>query len=223
MHNIHFRTTIADIESVVPPGVLAPLEHNAQGIHILCHPSNGKTLPYAYVECISTQAAEHLVAKSDGKYLAGRRVAFRPVTQMELMLDLFHHLRKGSYFKDAILKDPSVARSGVSNHERQLSIHESAGHLDLFTESDDQHLRTLFDDAVLKSTSGETTQVSHAVTVFSYPTERPFARLASMIVKYPCHAIVGPAREAEKQVQTVARMFDCLICEYLAALTSSII
>lgn len=94
----------------MPPGVLAPLEHNAQGIHILCDAADGKTRPYAYVECISAQAAEHLVAVSDGKYLAGRQVAFRPVTQKELVLDLFGHLRRGGYYRDTILEEDRLDR-----------------------------------------------------------------------------------------------------------------
>lgn len=225
VHNIHFRTTIADIESFVPPGVLAPLDHNAQGIHILCDATDGKTRPYAYVECISAAAAEHLIAVPDGQYLAGRQVAFRPVTQKELVLDLFRHVKRGGYCKSTILEEDPPTSKG-SSHQRQHSYYDRAGDLELFTAEDDLQLRRLLDHTLPGTPeSGDGSEVTKDESVpamyFSFPIERPFARLASMIVKYPCHILVGPARTSEKQVQATDRLFKCLLCEYACALLAS--
>lgn len=214
-----------DIESFVPPGVLAPLEYNAQAIHLLCDLADGKTRPYAYIECISVEAAEQLIRNSDEKFLAGRRVAFRPVTQKELVLDLFTSLRRHNYHKDAIL-DSSPSRLNPSRE----SLSEPPTQLVLFTEQHFQQFKMLFDRTrpfpntkTIKNTSTFHTQHDNndsPTIFFSGPTERPFARLISMIVKYPCHAKNITNYRPEEYNQEVDRLFRCALCKPSPSLCS---
>lgn len=208
----------------MPPGVLAPLEYNAQAIHIVCDSIDGKTRPYAYVECISDQAAELLVSASDGKYLAGRQVVFRPATQKDLALDLFVHLRKGGYARDTILGD-FRARSDSTSREEAVESFGSVKDLDLFTQDDYEHLVNLLDMtlpfASPKKTASRAKRGSEGLqnaNYFALPPERPFTRIASMITKFPCHAMQKyNAGLPEKQKQALGRLFECLFCRRTAS------
>lgn len=159
------------------------------------------------------------MAVSDGEYLAGRQVAFRPVTQKDLALDLFQHVRRGGYYKSTILDEDPPSSKG-SSHQRRHSFYERAGDLELFTEEDDRQLRRLFHHALpatltnseaIVGTGPMKAEVDTGM-YFSFPVERPFARLASMIVKYPSHVLIGAARASETQMKTVDRLLECLLC-----------
>jgi hypothetical protein len=235
IHNISFSTTVDDIERFVPNRSLAPLEYNAQGVHVLCNLTDGKTLPYAYVECISIEAAELLVKSSEGKFLTTRQVVFKPATQKDLAMDLYPRLRRGGYTKDSILGDAlfrSVSSSaGKKEHARDRSVSQPFQHdsywetLDLFTEEDARDLKNLM-EITLQSASKKNRKLEderERDPYFLVPTERPFARLASMIAKYPCHALAvdKDGRISAKRKEELGRLFECLVCKLVLLLLCS--
>lgn len=209
-----------DIESFVPPRVLAPLEYNAQGVHLICDLYDGKTRPYAYVECISVEAAEKLIRESDGKYLAGRQVAFRPVTQKELALDLFPNLRKNGYQRDVIVGS-SPLRPGSAHHKPQSG--QSGTNLELFTEESYQLFKVLFDRILAppakhfktshNKDDSQDGQADPSPVIFSFPPERPFARLVSMIVKYPHYAKNASNHPIQEYNEEIDRIMKCALCK----------
>lgn len=212
-----------DIESFVPPRVLAPLEYNAQGVHLICDLADGKTRPYAYVECISVEAAEQLIREADAQYLAGRQVAFRPVTQKEPALDLFPSLRKGGYHRDVIVRS-SPSKAGLSRGYAHTHGSDEAGmELELFTEEHYQQFKVLFDMALGPPARDSQTAINephlqqeHANSslFYSFPPERPFARLVSMIVKYPCHAKKNTSNHSTQEYnQEIDCLLRCSLCE----------
>lgn len=191
------------------------MAYNAQAVHLLCDLADGKTRPYAYVECISIEAAEKVIRESDGRYLTGRQVGFRPVTQKELALDLFPRLRKYSYWNETIIKDSH----NRPEHQRQYSgpfvSPENPSILDLFNERDYQQLKRLFDKTLPSPNDGKVQDIedSDRDNYFFFPPERPFAALISMIVKYPYHAISETDKSTEHYNQEIDRLMGCVLCE----------
>lgn len=244
VHNISFHTTIADIEAWLPPGLLPPLSHAALSIHILCSPDpstgSGKTLPYAYIECISPAAADALVRERDEHWLAGRQVKFRPSSQRQLLADLFgtalkrkmpsglseYEQRKwwrSNVQDDAEGKPLLDILGGKSGQGADTDVVVQLEGVSFFTQKDQDDLEALIRSIILEHAPVREAEEAEASATktdgaaspsgppaqrhFIKPEERPFARLASVISKYPWHALVPLPEEVNRLYACLQRAF----------------
>lgn len=109
----------------------------------------------------------------------------------------------------------------------------AANNLELFTEQDYIHLKKLFDitlpspetgpddDDISDQTEnkkcerevGGSSEDHNDTVYFSFPPERPFARLVSMIVKYPWHALEAAGQGLDTRTREIDRLLSCSLGE----------
>jgi hypothetical protein len=197
------------------------------------------TLPYAYIECISEEAAERLINERDEGWLAGRQVKFRAASQRALACDVFGHVlgTSSSMIAGAEAEEEgqemdkyAIKRIAEEGGKPLMQILEESAHgrrqaqagpITLFSEKDKEDLETLFEGVsrgCSKSSSYSETKegdlsfsasspAAAATEIrFVRPAERPFARLASVITKFPWHI----HRASQEEVD---RLFACLQCK----------
>lgn len=219
VHNIAFSTTAGDVERWMPEEILAPLKDSAQSIHILSDPyQRGKTLPYVYIECMSTEAVKRLVRERSNTRLNGKAVSFSPAKPEYLYMDLFPALRERRNGGLSLQVVPS-ARSSAMTESASPTV--SPATEDLFSAEDQAALEHLMDLVIQDhqqqqapgsgaAPPGLVRKPAHLSALsFIVPAERPFYRLSSIITKFPWSTPYWT-----KEVEN--RLFQSLLSEWEA-------